>query len=216
MGDYHSATLAQLLSLTPARHLFLIGLPRLPAFSSRREKHKFPLPLEVLNSPKPCDPGTVIAAAMTPPIGPEVLAPEVDAETSLDIVFVHGLHGHRTDSWSNNGLCWSRDLLRDDIKNARVISWGFDADVTNFLAPSSQDGVFGHARNLLGDIAMERGHTASCSYFFRPPCVSGGLSATHVCYISVMLIMLCAACCVFFRANIHGKAESTPYYLGRT
>lgn len=39
-----------------------------------------------------------------------------------DIVFVHGLNGHRVRSWEKGDVCWPRDLLGGDMPEARVIS----------------------------------------------------------------------------------------------
>ncbi|OQE40082.1 hypothetical protein PENCOP_c006G08672 [Penicillium coprophilum] len=48
------------------------------------------------------------------------LAPKVD------IVAVHGLGGHRENSWTAaNGVNWLRDLLPSDMLNTRVLSWGY-------------------------------------------------------------------------------------------
>ncbi|CCA74840.1 related to kinesin light chain [Serendipita indica DSM 11827] len=47
----------------------------------------------------------------------------------VDIVAIHGLGGHREKSWmTNDGILWLRDLLLADLPNARVLSYGYDAD----------------------------------------------------------------------------------------
>lgn len=38
------------------------------------------------------------------------------------IVFVHGLRGHRINTWSSNDTCWPKDLLPEDIKDARILT----------------------------------------------------------------------------------------------
>ncbi|CCA69904.1 related to LipA and NB-ARC domain protein-Aspergillus clavatus, partial [Serendipita indica DSM 11827] len=47
----------------------------------------------------------------------------------VDIVAIHGLEGHREKTWSTeDGTLWLRDFLPTDISNARVLSYGYDAD----------------------------------------------------------------------------------------
>ena len=38
------------------------------------------------------------------------------------VVFVHGLHGDRIKTWSKDKVCWPRDLLKQDLPNARILS----------------------------------------------------------------------------------------------
>ncbi len=73
-----------------------------------------------------------------------------------DIVFVHGLRGDSIKSWSHKDVCWPRDLLKYDLENARIMSWGYDARIANWKGPASQGSVFGNAETLLSDLANER------------------------------------------------------------
>jgi len=93
------------------------------------------------------------------PVGPRVLTSNRgEEEYSLDIIFVHGLRGHRENSWTDTAakVFWPRDLLPEIMGTARVISWGYDANVANFLSVASQASVFGHAKTLLADLADQR------------------------------------------------------------
>lgn len=78
----------------------------------------------------------------------------------IDIVFVHGLRGHLLGTWSKNGVCWPRDLLKSDIRDAplevRSITWGYDASIANILKSASQESIFGNAETLLGDLSRLR------------------------------------------------------------
>ncbi|GAP88017.1 putative alpha beta-hydrolase [Rosellinia necatrix] len=74
-------------------------------------------------------------------------------EEGVDIVFVHGLFGSRLSSYTKGGVCWIRDLLGQDIPNARIISWGWSSTL------SSGDTFAGQAESLLGDISRARTHT---------------------------------------------------------
>jgi hypothetical protein len=78
----------------------------------------------------------------------------------VDIVFVHGLRGSLLRTWSKNGVCWPRDLLKTDIGNipleARSITWGYDASIVNVFTYTSQESIFGHAETLLADLSRLR------------------------------------------------------------
>jgi protein SERAC1 len=76
--------------------------------------------------------------------------------SGTDLVFVHGLRGSRLKTWSSGEVFWPRDLLRDDAKNARVITWGYDASVANGFTYASKESIFGHADTLLSDLARLR------------------------------------------------------------
>ena len=73
-----------------------------------------------------------------------------------DIVFVHGLRGDAIKTWSVDDVCWPRDLLPKDIAGARVMSWSYDSSIANLKTFSSQNSIFAHAENLLGDLALRR------------------------------------------------------------
>lgn len=82
---------------------------------------------------------------------------------SVDIVFVHGLRGHFFRTWSTtskdgSNIFWPGDFLREDIEEARVISWGYDAMAATAQPGSSvsQNSIFGHAGTLLNDLADRR------------------------------------------------------------
>ncbi|KAI0896096.1 hypothetical protein F4806DRAFT_51141 [Annulohypoxylon nitens] len=78
----------------------------------------------------------------------------------IDLVFVHGLRGSRVKTWSKGGVFWPRDFLRDDFKKARIVSWGYDANIANAFSYASQESLFGHANTLLNDLArLRRGIT---------------------------------------------------------
>ncbi|CAG7850070.1 SubName: Full=Related to kinesin light chain {ECO:0000313/EMBL:CCA74551.1} [Serendipita indica DSM 11827] len=57
----------------------------------------------------------------------------------VDIVALHGLQGHREGSWTaENGIMWLRDLLPNDLPNARILSYGYDADTRSQECVSTQ------------------------------------------------------------------------------
>lgn len=77
---------------------------------------------------------------------------------SLDIVFVHGLTGSAYSTWfhEDGGKHWPRDLIKNDISDARVMTFGYDADVARFWGQAAQDGISGYANDLLGKLARKR------------------------------------------------------------
>ncbi|KAL8913270.1 MAG: hypothetical protein Q9171_001917 [Xanthocarpia ochracea] len=64
------------------------------------------------------------------PLGIETL--DSGKSAIVDIVFVHGLTGHRHRTWTAPGATepWPKVLLPQDIPNARIITYGYDADAT--------------------------------------------------------------------------------------
>ena len=77
------------------------------------------------------------------------------AKQSASIIFVHGLTGSQLSTWTAPGAPgpWPSLLLSDDIPNARISAFGYDADVVNFLKPAGQNKIRHNARNLLRGIA---------------------------------------------------------------
>ncbi|CAN9171071.1 unnamed protein product [Alternaria alternata] len=77
----------------------------------------------------------------------------------VDIVAVHGLNGHCEKTWTaGNGIDsvnWLRDLLPHDLPNARILSWGYDANTHSGSRVSCQY-LFDHARTLVSDLCLER------------------------------------------------------------
>lgn len=77
------------------------------------------------------------------------------ASAVIDIVFIHGLIGSAYTTWlhEESGVYWPRDLLKNDLKDARIITFGYDVDVVNFWKHAAQDGISGYANDLLGSLA---------------------------------------------------------------
>ena len=68
---------------------------------------------------------------------------------------MHGLTGSQLSTWTAPGATapWPSLLLSDDIPDARISAFGYDADVVNLLGPAGQNRIRHHARNLLRGIA---------------------------------------------------------------
>lgn len=77
---------------------------------------------------------------------------------ALDIVFIHGLNGHRARSWTNNNSDLWPLWLREDLPGARVWTYGYDAGINL----GSKDGIKLHSIRLLGAL-VEKGVGKSVS-----------------------------------------------------
>jgi hypothetical protein len=78
------------------------------------------------------------------------------SDVSPSIVAVHGLNGHRDKTWTApNGVHWLRDLLTNDIPNARILCWGYDANTYGNSRVSCQY-LYDHAISLVSDLCLER------------------------------------------------------------
>ena len=79
----------------------------------------------------------------------------------MDIVFIHGLTGNAYNTWvhEETGIHWPSELLRQDLPDTRILSFGYDADIVNFWNPASNSRLSSHAENLVGDLVRERERT---------------------------------------------------------
>ncbi|KAL8952472.1 MAG: hypothetical protein Q9222_001613 [Ikaeria aurantiellina] len=77
-------------------------------------------------------------------------------EAVVDICFVHGIGGGNVSTWASKDNCWPRDLLPNDIPDARIISWGYKAKVAEFWSVVSQDSAEKHANNLTASLVSDR------------------------------------------------------------
>lgn len=68
---------------------------------------------------------------------------------------IHGIGGHREESWTVNGVNWLRDLLPSEIPHTRIFSWGYN-DNDSEIQPHH---LLGHAPTLLSDLQRERKFT---------------------------------------------------------
>ncbi|PYH45433.1 LipA and NB-ARC domain protein [Aspergillus saccharolyticus JOP 1030-1] len=82
----------------------------------------------------------------------------------VDIVFVHGLNGHAYNTWASNhngkdsGTFWPADLLPDVLgpSRVRILTYGYNANVTAFTDGASKDRLHNHAETLASGLAANR------------------------------------------------------------
>jgi hypothetical protein len=81
------------------------------------------------------------------------------------IIFVHGLHGHRTETWTKGRICWPRDLLpkEDEFSNVRILSFGYDSRVIDPSGQASLTSLLDNSISLLKGLYQERKQDAVSS-----------------------------------------------------
>lgn len=62
-----------------------------------------------------------------------------------------------TDDIEKPETFWPYHLLRDDCKNVRILTWGYNSNVSEFFSGSANKGsILSYSRDLLGDLIGER------------------------------------------------------------
>ncbi|KAF1811247.1 hypothetical protein P152DRAFT_474853 [Eremomyces bilateralis CBS 781.70] len=86
-----------------------------------------------------------------------------DIIDKTSIVFVHGLTGNRESTWTDRtaNVFWPKDLLAKDLPKARVITFGYDADIVRGLSTAGNGTLRDHGKALAEDLAMRRKRTDS-------------------------------------------------------
>ncbi|VUC35723.1 unnamed protein product [Clonostachys rosea] len=76
---------------------------------------------------------------------------------TVDVCFVHGLSGNRDSTWTPRGESapWPETLLPSRLSKARIITYGYDAYITQSPVASSNR-LIDHAINLLADLTTNR------------------------------------------------------------
>ncbi|PLB52856.1 lipa and NB-ARC domain protein [Aspergillus steynii IBT 23096] len=83
----------------------------------------------------------------------------------VDIVLVHGLNGHPYKTWATeSGVFWPADLLPEVLGTSRVriLTYGYNANVTAFTDGTSKDRILNHAETLASGLAANR-NLRACS-----------------------------------------------------
>jgi len=82
---------------------------------------------------------------------------------NVDIVFVHGLYGHPKGTWTSGryglgGVFWPSQLLPPMVEEeeARILVYGYNADVSSFTDGFSGDKIHNHAEHLIAELCANR------------------------------------------------------------
>jgi hypothetical protein len=82
---------------------------------------------------------------------------------AIDVVFIHGLNGHRSKTWKNESSETWPLWLRDDLDGVRAWTYGYDASI----AVRSEEDVKDHSVRFLDAMVSKRvGKSASHSLYF--------------------------------------------------
>lgn len=80
--------------------------------------------------------------------------------TLTSIVAVHGLNGVSARTWTtnktNNFWLGDADMLPTNLKNARILTFGYDAAVTALFGKTSSDRILQHAHTLVAELVADR------------------------------------------------------------
>lgn len=87
-------------------------------------------------------------------------ARETQSDHLSSIVAVHGLYGHALKTWTSKGstVPWlgDNDMLPKALPNARILTWGYNADVHSFMGSTSADTILEHAHTLVAQLQADR------------------------------------------------------------
>lgn len=98
------------------------------------------------------------------------------------------MNGHRETTWTaENGVLWLRDLLVGEVPAARILTYGYDANIRGKEQLTSQT-LYDHAETFIAKFALFR-------------------KKTHVCRVITSMIAF-----AYFRTALDGK--STDYICG--
>jgi hypothetical protein len=83
------------------------------------------------------------------------------------IIFAHGLTGNREKTWTHrNGIFWPATLLSEDFPHARIITFGYDADVVRFWTIASSNRLDNHGKSLAYALLDQRGQVGQRPIIF--------------------------------------------------
>jgi pimeloyl-ACP methyl ester carboxylesterase len=82
----------------------------------------------------------------------------MQSDTLSSVLFIHGLTGHREKTWTKGEAePWPKSLLPRDLPTARIIMYGYDADILRLTDKNvGQNTIQDHAKNLINDLCALR------------------------------------------------------------
>jgi ankyrin repeat protein len=102
---------------------------------------------------------------------------------AVDIVFIHGLTGDSFRTWNHKSGChWPHALLPADVPNARVLTFGYDADVVKLFHGVGQSDLRNHASTLVVEFGqLRRGAEAKRSVILVVHSLGGLIAKKALC-----------------------------------
>jgi len=79
---------------------------------------------------------------------------------AYSVVAVHGLNGDPFRTWTTEGSekMWLKDpgLLPSNLKNSRILTYGYNAVVASIFGKASSDRILQHAHTLVAELVADR------------------------------------------------------------
>ncbi|KFA80265.1 hypothetical protein S40288_04571, partial [Stachybotrys chartarum IBT 40288] len=72
------------------------------------------------------------------------------------IVFIHGPNGGRTKTWTTNGTLWPEDFLPKTIPTARILTFGYDANIVHFWSRPAENRIDAFSNSFLSQLRDNR------------------------------------------------------------
>ncbi|RMZ83337.1 hypothetical protein DV737_g1743, partial [Chaetothyriales sp. CBS 132003] len=92
-------------------------------------------------------------------------------DPQVDIVLVHGLNGGAYSTWATHKpeVFWPVDLLPRTLEEqrCRILTYGFDANVTAFTDGTSKDKIHNHAEHLVSRLVANRNVSGFISFALK-------------------------------------------------
>ncbi|KAI9894034.1 MAG: hypothetical protein M1814_004804 [Vezdaea aestivalis] len=93
------------------------------------------------------------------PYGLTIVVNPSDDSSDKQLEYVVSRRQFESLAKKDSGTYWPKDLLPKTIPGARVLSFGYDADVIKMLSMASQNRIREHAQSLIAELARIRAHT---------------------------------------------------------
>ncbi|KAI0195452.1 ribonuclease-like protein p/mrp subunit [Astrocystis sublimbata] len=95
---------------------------------------------------------------------------------AIDIIAVHGINGHPVNTFSAQGASrtWLGDpeMLPQDIKDSRILTYGYPASVATVLGSPSSDRILQHAQTMIAELVADREYEESkCKNALKRPII---------------------------------------------